>query len=469
MEDEENEDASAVRGLQESMKNADAEAEVDEEIEPVATASASKQKYYSTVFASDNEGEVKLSEKGKTGQLKLGPPNGVKSDESRPRNGYKLSELKAKSALDSGETSKHVTKSVYTPSDPLVPNNQGHKKQTTITDIFQKVPSTKPTRPLSPQQQNATKNAPSLPNENANGGSSVPVERHPQGDAGLSSAAESSQRQSSSTESVSGKPVSIPQQLSLSQPPSSAHLVAKGGSSPSKNGAGKSPLKRKSSGPFKFAPPKMANIDLGSDLPIVKKAASPIKSKNLLTALPVRLGTKICEFCFKPFLGRHKSSFTIREHIITSQCSFVKQNCSSIGVEKTCNQCQKSFEYSKGMYQEIISHLCQEDHDVVCYICGMRIKFSQIFSHMSSEMAKIFETGVPCSKCKTVMKTARDFYNHIKVYHSAKEVNASIFNRFLYDSIPNYNFILVSLMLTHSIEQSRIHGQSVVAAGGQGQ
>ena len=455
MEDEESEDASAVRGLQNSMKNADAEAEVDGEIEPVATASASKRKYYTTVFASDNEGEVNLSEKGKTGQLKLGPPNGIKSEESRPKNGYKLSELKAKAALDSGETSKHVTKSVYTPSDPLVPNNQSHKKQTTLIDIFGKVPSTKPTRPLSPQQQNVAKNAPSLPNNNANGGSSAPVEREPQGNATLSSSAESSQRQSSSMESVSGKPTSISQQPTLSQPSSSAHLIAKGGSSPSKNGAGKSPLKRKSSGAFKFTPPKMANIDLGSDLPIVKKAASsPIKkSKNLFTALPVRLGAKICEFCFKPFLGRHKSSLTIREHIITSQCSFVKQNCSSIGVERTCNQCQKSFEHSKGMYQEIISHLCQEDHDVVCYICGMCIKFSQIFSHMSSEMAKVFEIGVPCSKCKTVMKTARDFYNHIKVYHSAKEVNASIFNRFLYDSMPNYNFILVSLMLTHSIEK----------------
>ena len=494
-EEEEDEEVTAVRGLQQSMERDD----VDEGIEPVVAASAPRVQYYTSLFASDDEGDVNLRKKGTGPPLKLGPVNGTKLNQSRPINGFKLSELRGKSAVDSDESSKRVTKSVYTPTDPLLPD-PNHKKQSVLTDQFAKVVGTKPTnQPSSSSLQretvveNASASGHSLqsapqPTKTVNG-KSAPIEPHSSGKATSSNSAlrpisensnvsckpgpsvhqhtqqgsqsdviPSSQPRSSTKENVNGNPASmLQQQSSAPRSTPSAHSVAKGGSPSSKNGNTKSPVKRKSTGAFKFAPPKMANIDTGStssELPLVKKAAAPIKkSKKLLTALPVRLGNKVCEFCFKPFLGRQKSPLTIREHINTGNCEFVKQNCSTIGVDRTCNQCPETFEYNKGMIQDIISHFCEENHEIICYICGLRFEFSEIFSHMSVEIAKFFEPGVTCIKCKSVLKSASSFYNHIKVYHSAKELNASVFNRFLYDSHPRYNYLLVSLMLTHSVEK----------------
>ena len=495
-EEEEDEEVTAVRGLQQSMERDD----VDEGIEPVVAASAPRVQYYTSLFASDDEGDVNLRKKGTGPPLKLGPVNGTKLNQSRPINGFKLSELRGKQpAVDSDESSKRVTKSVYTPTDPLLPD-PNHKKQSVLTDQFAKVVGTKPTnQPSSSSLQretvveNASASGHSLqsapqPTKTVNG-KSAPIEPHSSGKATSSNSAlrpisensnvsckpgpsvhqhtqqgsqsdviPSSQPRSSTKENVNGNPASmLQQQSSAPRSTPSAHSVAKGGSPSSKNGNTKSPVKRKSTGAFKFAPPKMANIDTGStssELPLVKKAAAPIKkSKKLLTALPVRLGNKVCEFCFKPFLGRQKSPLTIREHINTGNCEFVKQNCSTIGVDRTCNQCPETFEYNKGMIQDIISHFCEENHEIICYICGLRFEFSEIFSHMSVEIAKFFEPGVTCIKCKSVLKSASTFYNHIKVYHSAKELNASVFNRFLYDSHPRYNYLLVSLMLTHSVEK----------------
>ena len=495
-EEEEDEEVTAVRGLQQSMERDD----VDEGIEPVVAASAPRVQYYTSLFASDDEGDVNLRKKGTGPPLKLGPVNGTKLNQSRPINGFKLSELRGKQpAVDSDESSKRVTKSVYTPTDPLLPD-PNHKKQQVLTDQFAKVVGTKPTnQPSSSSLQretvveNASASGHSLqsapqPTKSVNG-KSAPIEPHSSGKATSSNSAlrpisensnvsckpgpsvhqhtqqgsqsdviPSSQPRSSTKENVNGNPASmLQQQSSAPRSTPSAHSVAKGGSPSSKNGNTKSPVKRKSTGAFKFAPPKMANIDTGStssELPLVKKAAAPIKkSKKLLTALPVRLGNKVCEFCFKPFLGRQKSPLTIREHINTGNCEFVKQNCSTIGVDRTCNQCPETFEYNKGMIQDIISHFCEENHEIICYICGLRFEFSEIFSHMSVEIAKFFEPGVTCIKCKSVLKSASSFYDHIKIYHSAKELNASVFNRFLYDSHPRYNHLLVSLMLTHSVEK----------------
>ena len=495
-EEEEDEEVTAVRGLQQSMERDD----VDEGIEPVVAASAPRVQYYTSLFASDDEGDVNLRKKGTGPPLKLGPVNGTKLNQSRPINGFKLSELRGKQpAVDSDESSKRVTKSVYTPTDPLLPD-PNHKKQQVLTDQFAKVVGTKPTNQPSSsslQRETVVKNASASghslqsapqPTKSVNG-KSAPIEPHSSGKATSSNSAlrpisensnvsckpgpsvhqhtqqgsqsdviPSSQPRSSTKENVNGNPASmLQQQSSAPRSTPSAHSVAKGGSPSSKNGNTKSPVKRKSTGAFKFAPPKMANIDTGStssELPLVKKAAAPIKkSKKLLTALPVRLGNKVCEFCFKPFLGRQKSPLTIREHINTGNCEFVKQNCSTIGVDRTCNQCPETFEYNKGMIQDIISHFCEENHEIICYICGLRFEFSEIFSHMSVEIAKFFEPGVTCIKCKSVLKSASSFYNHIKVYHSAKELNASVFNRFLYDSHPRYNYLLVSLMLSHSVEK----------------
>ena len=495
-EEEEAVEVTAVRWLQQFMERDD----VDEGIEPVVAASAPRVQYYTSLFASDDEGDVNLRKKGTGPPLKLGPVNGTKLNQSRPINGFKLSELRGKQpAVDSDESSKRVTKSVYTPTDPLLPD-PNHKKQQVLTDQFAKVVGTKPTnQPSSSSLQretvveNASASGHSLqsapqPTKSVNG-KSAPIEPHSSGKATSSNSAlrpisensnvsckpgpsvhqhtqqgsqsdviPSSQPRSSTKENVNGNPASmLQQQSSAPRSTPSAHSVAKGGSPSSKNGNTKSPVKRKSTGAFKFAPPKMANIDTGStssELPLVKKAAAPIKkSKKLLTALPVRLGNKVCEFCFKPFLGRQKSPLTIREHINTGNCEFVKQNCSTIGVDRTCNQCPETFEYNKGMIQDIISHFCEENHEIICYICGLRFEFSEIFSHMSVEIAKFFEPGVTCIKCKSVLKSASSFYNHIKVYHSAKELNASVFNRFLYDSHPRYNHLLVSLMLTHSVEK----------------
>ena len=407
-EEEETEEVTAVRGLQQSMMER-AEAEDDKENAP----STSTIQRYAHLFASDDESEVNLTRKEK-GPLKLGPVNGIKSND-RPINGIKLSELRSQSA--------------YTPANPLMPD-PNHKKQTVLTDQFSRVLGSKPSSSLL-QQQKVAQNASALGNA---------PQRPPQPH-------ESTINKSTSAATPSNAPF---QPLSENVNSASTQLGGGGGggSSPSKNGTGNSPSKRNGKRPYKFTPPKMSSIDM--ELPIVKKAAAPIKkSKNSLTALPVKLGNKICEFCFKPFLGRQKL-LTPREHVITGSCDFVKQNCVSIGVDKTCNQCEKSFHYNKSMYEEIISHFSEENHEIVCYVCGLRFQFSEIFSHMSNEIANYFQPGVPCSKCKTVLNTASDFYDHLKIYHSAKEINASVFNRFLYDSHPHYNFLLVSLMLTHS-------------------
>ena len=61
-----------------------------------------------------------------------------------------------------------------------------------------------------------------------------------------------------------------------------------------------------------------------------------------------------------------------------------------IGVNKKCPHCPKQFIYHKGMYEDIICHFAEENHNCLCHICGESHLFSDIFSHISSEILDFF-------------------------------------------------------------------------------
>ena len=403
---------------------------------------------YSKTFV--DEGDVTMSRNGAPA-LRLGPKNGIK-----------LSELRRNQAEGV------ATQSVYTPNDPLMPDPH-QKRQTIITDQFARVVGKQSTELVSsnnPRTSHSLQSSqrPLVEKEN------IPRQSMSQStssngnvnDVSVPSAHHSAtQKAPLSTQKAPLNTQQAPQRPSLSNggnvEKSTPVVTQKSASRPTspstqRGGTAKSPQKRKSVGGFEYKSPKMPNLEFGSksnELPIVKKPPTSIKkSKPTVTALPIRLTKKVCSYCYTPFLGKHKT-LTPREHVVTGKCDFVKQNCVSIGVEKRCSQCDTQFVYGKSMYEEIITHFSEKNHDIVCYLCGLKLKFSDLFSHMELEVMKCFESGIQCKKCNSLQRSASDFYDHIRVYHSAKELNVSVFNRHLYDSHPNYNCLLVSLLLTH--------------------
>ena len=416
------------------------------EKEKVTTETPTKSLYSKTFV---DEGDVTMSRNGAPA-LRLGPINGIK-----------LSELRR------NKTQGVTTQSVYTPNDPLMPDPH-HKRQTIITDQFARVvgkqstevvSSNDPRAPHLPQSSQRPlvekENIPpqSVSQSTSSNGKINDMSAPTAHQSATQKAPPSTQKAPPNTQQAPQRP-SSPSGGSVEKSTPVAHKSASQSTSPptQRGGTAKSPQKRKSTGGFEYKSPKMPNLDFGSklnDLPVVKKPPTSIKkSKPTVTALPIRLTKKICSYCYTPFLGKHKT-LTPREHVVTGKCDFVKQNCVSIGVEKRCSQCDTQFVYGKSMYEEIITHFSEKNHDIVCYLCGLKLKFSDLFSHMELEVKKCFESGIQCKKCNSLQRSASDFYDHIKVYHSAKELNVSVFNRHLYDSHPNYNCLLVSLLLTH--------------------
>ena len=202
--------------------------------------------------------------------------------------------------------------------------------------------------------------------------------------------------------------------------------------------------------PSEFKAPKRPNISIGSrstvDLPAVRKDGITKKSKTLLNS-------KCCKYCKCIFFGKVKA-LTPRQHVLTGSCDFVKKNMQEIGVNKKCPHCPKQFIYHKGMYEDIICHFAEENHNCLCHICGESHLFSDIFSHISSEILDFFLEGIKCSKCKAEFTSAISFYRHLESVHSVKDKNVSVFSKFLFDFHPKYDHLLTALLLTHSKEHS---------------
>ena len=202
--------------------------------------------------------------------------------------------------------------------------------------------------------------------------------------------------------------------------------------------------------PSEFKAPKRPNITIGSrstgDLPAVRKDGMAKKSKTLLD-------NKCCKYCHQIFYGKIKA-LTPRQHVLTGSCDFIKCNMREIGVNKKCKHCPKQFIYHKGMYGDIIDHFTEQNHSCQCHICGESHLFSDIFSHISSEILDFFLEGVKCSRCKSEFKSALSFYHHLESVHSVKDKNVSVFSKFLIDCHPKYDHLLTALLLTHSKENN---------------
>ena len=203
--------------------------------------------------------------------------------------------------------------------------------------------------------------------------------------------------------------------------------------------------------PSGFRPPKRPNTSVGAsrqsgDLPIVRKDGIANKSKTFNT-------NKCCQYCFCLFPRRGKN-LTARQHVTIGACDFIKKNFLEVGVNKKCKNCPKEFTYHKGMYEDIICHFKDENHSCLCHICGESHLFSDIFSHISSEILNYFSEGVKCMKCKVQFKSVIPFYHHLESIHLVKDKNASVFSKFLLDSHPNFEYLLTALLLTHAKEKS---------------
>ena len=213
-----------------------------------------------------------------------------------------------------------------------------------------------------------------------------------------------------------------------------------------------SSIKRKapSAMPSGFRPPKRPNTSIGSrqsgDLPVVRKDGIAKKSKTLIPS-------KCCQYCFCLFPSRGKN-LTARQHVTTGACDFIKKNLLEVGVNKKCKNCPKEFTYHKSMYEDIICHFKDENHSCLCHICGESHLFSDIFSHISSEILNYFSEGVRCVKCKVQFKSVIPFYRHLESIHLVKDKNASVFSKFLLDSHHHFNYLLTALLLTHAKEKS---------------
>ena len=212
-------------------------------------------------------------------------------------------------------------------------------------------------------------------------------------------------------------------------------------------------IKRKapSAMPSGFRPPKRPNTSIGAsrqsgDLPVVRKDGIAKKSKTLIPS-------KCCQYCFCLFPSRGKN-LTARQHVTTGACDFIKKNLLEVGVNKKCKNCPKEFTYHKSMYEDIICHFKDENHSCLCHICGESHLFSDIFSHISSEILNYFSEGVRCVKCKVQFKSVIPFYRHLESIHLVKDKNASVFSKFLLDSHHHFNYLLTALLLTHAKEKS---------------
>ena len=212
-------------------------------------------------------------------------------------------------------------------------------------------------------------------------------------------------------------------------------------------------IKRKapSAMPSGFRPPKRPNTSIGAsrqsgDLPVVRKDGIAKKSKTLIPS-------KCCQYCFCLFPSRGKN-LTARQHVTTGACDFIKKNLLEVGVNKKCKNCPKEFTYHKSMYEDIICHFKDENHSCLCHICGESHLFSDIFSHISSEILNYFSEGLRCVKSKVHFKSVIPFYRHLESIHLVKDKNASVFSKFLLDSHHHFNYLLTALLLTHAKEKS---------------
>ena len=374
---------------------------------------------YVQAFADD--GDVQFSRK--SAPLKMGPRNGVDPAKVRDPNLVPITtSVIAAAGFHSRDSHAHAMKvrqEAFTRENPLIKDPE-EKKQTSITDHI--------------KQKTA---------HQSTSGFKHPLERQPP------SASKHQEPSSSKQANRVNSPSTARQPIPPSQPrPSfSAGQPSQSGSS---NGE-RSPLKRVSPNvPYSFKAPKRPNTSLAfgsktADLPVVRKDGISKKSKTLTS----RMNNKMCPYCFSLFLGK-KKCLSPKDHIRTGQCFFIKKNLQESGVNKTCPYCPTEFYYHKGMYEDIIEHFKEKNHLCRCHICGKAHLFSDIFSHISSEILDSFKDGIKCSKCRAVFTSSDLFLTHLDSIHSVRDKNVSIFNKFLFDSHPNYDQLLTALLLTHS-------------------
>ena len=350
-----------------------------------------------------------------------------------------------------------VRQDAYTKENPLI--KDGQKKQVAITSHFSEPVAHQAARqqPSSSNKENGAN--PSSDRQTVSTSSQRQVFSQQQ-IAQPTSSAQHRQESSSSSKHANVadspsdanrpqiKPPSPPKQ---SESPSVVQQTQQ--VSPPSNGD-QSSTKRKAPIPAAsaFRPPKRPNTSIGSlrtsgDLPMVRKDGIQKKSKTFLN-------NKCCKYCHRLFPGRATINLSAHQHVQTGSCDFLKKNMREIGVNKKCKNCPKEFIYHKGMYQDILDHFEEKNHSCLCHICGDSHLFSDIFSHISSEILDFFSEGIKCRKCKQSFNSAISFYCHLQSVHSVKDKNISVFSKFLIDSHPKFDYLLTALLLTHAKEKS---------------
>ena len=150
--------------------------------------------------------------------------------------------------------------------------------------------------------------------------------------------------------------------------------------------------------------------------------------------LPKKIKHRVCCLCMKVYpskASRNPNGLSPYLHVITSECPFVRANCATIVAKSVCYGCFHHFESNKTINEDVVTHLEEANHDVVCFLWRAVIPFSEMYDHLVEKFYSYYKPGTACTRCDNIFYTCPTWVNHIKTEHSILVPNLANFNKHL--------------------------------------
>ena len=150
--------------------------------------------------------------------------------------------------------------------------------------------------------------------------------------------------------------------------------------------------------------------------------------------LPKKIKHRVCCLCMKVYpskASRNPNGLSPYLHVITSECPFVRANCATIVAKSVCYGCFHHFESNKTINEDVVTHLEEANHNVICFLCCAVIPFSEMYDHLVQKFYSYYKPGTACTRCDNTFYTCPTWVNHIKTEHSILVPNLAHFNKHL--------------------------------------
>ena len=180
---------------------------------------------------------------------------------------------------------------------------------------------------------------------------------------------------------------------------------------------------------FKPASTSVAKFQVPEVVKLHQKNVGKFRNK-----LPKKIKHRVCCLCMKVYpskASRNPGGLSPYLHVITSECPFVRANCATIVAKSTCYGCFLYFESNKTINEDVVTHLEEANHDVICFLCRAVMPFSEMYDHLIQKFYSYYESGTACSRCDGIFYTCLSWVNHIKTEHHILVPNLAHYNRFL--------------------------------------